>query len=245
MVLYYQPVAQANTGRVIALEALVRWVHPTRGLVAPGEFVPVAEGDPHTIWELTAHTLRLAINECASWQRRGLDVGVGVNLSSATIDRPDLVDEIGRILAEADLAPHRLTLEVTESALMNQPARVAEALAEMRSGESAAIAIDDFGTGYSSLARLEQLPVDTLKIDQTFLRRADDDRRESMLRSIINLAHGLGLTACAEGVEDVDTWRALVGLGCDTVQGYAISRPMPAAEVPGWLERSLTPAPVA
>ena len=100
----------------------------------------------------------------------------------------------------------------------------------MQSGD-AAIAIDDFGTGHSSLARLEELPLDTLKIDQMFLQRADEDRRHAVLHSIIDLAHGLGLTACAEGVEDEATWEALIGLGCDTVQGYAISRPMPADEV--------------
>ncbi len=237
LVLYYQPVARADTGRVISLEALVRWDHPTRGIVPPGEFVPVAEGDRVTIWELTLYTLRLAIRECSEWQRQGFDVGVGVNLSSATIHREELIDEISDALSAAKLNPHRLTLEVTESAVMDAPKRVAAALAEVRS-EDAAIAIDDFGTGHSSLARLEELPVDTLKIDQTFLKRADEDRRHAVLRSIVDLAHGLGLTACAEGVEDEATWDTLIGLGCDTVQGYAISRPMPADEVGSWLERN-------
>lgn len=243
LILYYQPVAEATTGRVVTLEALVRWEHPVHGLVPPAEFVPVAEGDETTIWELTLYTLRLAISECSEWQRQGYDVGVGVNLSTVTIDREELIDEISRALAEVGLTPKRLTLEVTESAVMDKPAKVAKTLAEVRSEETAHIAIDDFGTGYSSLARLEQLPVDTLKIDQSFLKRVEDDRRHAVLHSIIGLAHGLGLTACAEGVEDVATWETLIGLGCDTVQGYVISRPMPADEVPAWLERNLKLTP--
>jgi EAL domain-containing protein (putative c-di-GMP-specific phosphodiesterase class I) len=235
LVLHYQPVAEAGTGRIVAFEALVRWEHPERGMLPPAEFVPLAEGDGQTIWELTLYTMRVAIEECGRWQRQGHDVGVSVNLSSATIDHPGLAEEIGGMLEEAGLSPHRLTLEVTESAVMDDTARVARALARVRSVDTAEIAIDDFGTGYSSLARLEQLPIDSLKIDQLFMRRFDESNRREMLRSIIGLAHALDLTACAEGVEERATWQALVGLGCDTVQGYAISRPMPPEHVDTWL----------
>ena len=235
VILHYQPVAEAGTGRVVAFEALVRWEHPERGMLMPADFVPLAEGDRETIWELTLHTLRLAIDECGQWQREGHDVGVSVNLSSVTIDHAGLVEEIGVMLADADLSPHRLTLEVTESAVMDDTTRVAQALARVRSVDTAEIAIDDFGTGYSSLARLEQLPIDSLKIDQLFMRRFDESNRQAMLRSIIGLAHALDLTACAEGVEDRATWQALAGLGCDTVQGFALSRPMPPDQVGSWL----------
>ena len=168
-------------------------------MVLPAEFVPVAEADPVTIWELTMHTLRLAIASAAGIARATRS---GSRSTCRRRDRPPgLVDEIAKILSEAGLAPERLTLEVTESAVMDDPVKVAAALEEVRSGD-AAIAIDDFGTGYSSLARLEELPVDSLKIDRLFLKRADEDRGQTMLSSIIELAHGLGLTACAEGVED-------------------------------------------
>jgi diguanylate cyclase len=235
VVLYYQPVAEAESGKVIALEALARWQHPGKGTILPAEFVPAAEGDATTIWELTLHTLRLAIEQCREWQRRGYDVGVAVNLSVAAIDHPGITEEVAALLAEAGLEPERLTLEVTESALIDSP-ELGPVLERMRSDDNATIAIDDFGTGYSSLARLEELPVDSLKIDQSFSRRSEEDRRRLMLKSIIDLAHELDLTACAEGVEDRATWDLLVALGCDTVQGYALARPMPADQVPGWLD---------
>jgi EAL domain-containing protein (putative c-di-GMP-specific phosphodiesterase class I) len=235
VVLYYQPVAEAETGKVVCMEALVRWQHPERGTVLPAEFVPAAERDDETIWELTMHTLRLALDQCKRWQEQGYGVGVAVNLSVATIDHPGLTEEISRLLADSGLEPERLTLEVTESAVMQSP-ELGPTLERMRSDESATIAIDDFGTGHSSLARLEELPVDSLKIDQSFSQRSGEDRRQAMLKSIIDLAHQLDLTACAEGVEDRATWDLLIGLGCDTVQGYALARPMPADEVPAWLD---------
>jgi len=249
VILYYQPVAEARSGKVVSLEALVRWNHPTRGLVMPDEFVPAAEGDAATIWELTLHTLQLAIDQCSEWRRQGHDVGVAVNLSVAAIDHPELVKEITEMLSKVGLSARRLTLEVTETAVMEDTARLLPALVRIRSVQRAAIAIDDFGTGYSSLARLEALPVDTLKIDRAFTMSSDEERRNSMLKAIIDLAHQLDLTACAEGVEDRAMWDVLVELGCDTVQGYALARPMPAAQVPAWLEQSRqadaspTPAP--
>jgi EAL domain-containing protein (putative c-di-GMP-specific phosphodiesterase class I) len=216
------------------MEALVRWHQPGLGVVLPAEFVPAAEGDGTTIWELTLHTLRLAIEQCREWGRQGYDIGVAVNLSVAAIEHPGLADEVAALLGKAGLEPERLTLEVTESAVLDSP-ELSPILERMRSDDSA-IAIDDFGTGYSSLARLEELPVDSLKIDQSFTRRPDEDRRQAMLKSIIDLAHELNLTACAEGVEDRATWDLLIGLGCDTVQGYVLARPMPADQVPGWLD---------
>jgi EAL domain-containing protein (putative c-di-GMP-specific phosphodiesterase class I) len=239
IVLYYQPVAEAESGKVVSMEALVRWQHPARGTVLPAEFVPAAEGDRAAIWELTLHTLRLAIGQCREWQQQGYKIGVAVNLSVAAIDHPGLADQVAQLLGEAGLEPDRLTLEVTESAMMDSP-ELRPVLEQMRSDDSATIAIDDFGTGYSSLARLEELPVDTLKIDQSFSQRSEEDRRRLMLKSIIDLAHELELTACAEGVEDRATWNLLVGLGCDTVQGYALARPMPADEVPAWLDEAKT-----
>ncbi|MDX6582382.1 MAG: hypothetical protein QOI10_1566 [Solirubrobacterales bacterium] len=236
VVLYYQPVAQADTGKVVCLEALARWNQPGHGTVMPGEFVPAAEADEETIWELTTHTLRLAIDQCRRWHEQGYEVGVAVNLSVAAIDHPGLAEEISKLLAESGLAPERLTLEVTESAVMESSA-LAPTLEKMRSSDSTAIAIDDFGTGYSSLARLQELPVDSLKIDRSFMSNSDEDRSQTMLKSIIDLAHDLDLTACAEGVEDRATWDLLIGLGCDTVQGYELGYPMPPEQVPAWLDR--------
>jgi EAL domain-containing protein (putative c-di-GMP-specific phosphodiesterase class I) len=235
VVLHYQPVAEADTGKVIAMEALARWEHPQHGTVLPAEFIPTAEDDTETIWELTMHTLRLAVEQCGRWQRDGYEVGVAVNLSVAAIDHRGLAEEILQVLSDAGLEPDRLTLEVTESAVMDSP-ELGPALERMRSADSASIAIDDFGIGHSSLARLEELPVDSLKIDQSFSQRSDEERRKAMLKSIIDLAHQLDLTTCAEGVEDRETWDLLIGLGCDTVQGYAIARPMPADRVEAWLD---------
>jgi EAL domain-containing protein (putative c-di-GMP-specific phosphodiesterase class I) len=242
IILHYQPVAEAESGKVVSFEALVRWQHPEKGTLLPADFVPLAEGDRATIWELTLHTLSAAIAECGRWQRGGCDVGVSVNLSPATIDNDELAEQIGEMLDLASLSPNRLTLEVTESAVMDDPATVAQVLGRVRALNTAAIAIDDFGTGYSSLARLEQLPIDTLKIDRLFMAHASEEHRREMLQSIIDLAHGLSLTACAEGVEDHATWDALIDLGCDTVQGYALGHPMPAGDVTAWFQSSAAEA---
>ncbi len=245
VVLHYQPVADAATGEVLQFEGLARWEDPHRGTIPPADFIPLAESDPGTIWQLTVHTIETAIRDCAEWQRQGHDLGVSVNISSAAVHREELTFEIERMLAREGLAAHKLTLEVTESAVMGDPLQVARSLAQIRALDTALVAIDDFGTGYSSLARLEQLPVDTLKIDQIFMRRASEDRRRDMLGSIISLAHSLNLTACAEGVEDERTWRVLVELGCDTIQGYFLSRPIPPDGVLDWLtQRPRESAPV-
>ena len=237
VVVYYQPVADAESGKVVSLEALARWEHPERGTLMPADFVSAAEADKETIWDLTVHTLRLAIGECGRWREQGYEVGVAVNLSVATLDHPGLIEEISRLLREAGLTQEQLTLELTESAVMRSP-ELGPALKRMREAQSGTIAIDDFGTGYSSLARLEELPVDSLKIDQAFTRHYDQERGRTMLRSIIDLAHRLDLTACAEGVEDRAAWDLLIELGCDTVQGFALGYPMPAEEVPAWLDRT-------
>ncbi len=230
--LHYQPVVEARSGRVVAFEALARWDHPRRGTLMPGEFVPAAEGERGTILELTRLTLRLAIEECGRWQARGVDIGVAVNVSVAVIEDSELGEEIASDLSVNAVSPGSLTLEITESVGRDD---LAPALRRVRAAARVSIAIDDFGTGYSSLARLEELPVDALKIDQRFTHHAEGERRRLMLKAIIDLAHRLDLTTCAEGIEDRAAWDLLARLGCDTVQGFAVGRPMPAAQVDAWL----------
>ena len=231
--LYFQPQAFIDGGRICGAEALIRWVSPEGETIMPERFIPLAEesGLSHA---LGRWVLREACRHARQWELNGLDLQVAVNLSGAQVVHGDVVGDVCRALQESGLAPERLELEITEGFLISHADEGVGVLHELRE-LGVMLAVDDFGTGYSSLARLEQLPIDTLKIDQLFLRRFDESHRREMLRSIIGLAHALDLTACAEGVEDRSTWQALAGLGCDTVQGFAISRPMPPDQVDSWL----------
>jgi len=237
VVMYYQPVVDTASGRVLTLEALARWHHPKRGLVLPPAFLPAAETDRDTIWELTHHSLELALSQCSAWQDQGHEAGVSVNLSSVSFDRPELAAELSQLLSKTGLPANRLTLEVTEGAVMSDPTHATEVLSEIRGSQAPMIAIDDFGTGHSSLARLEQLPVDVLKIDRRFLADFPTHGNPALIRAIVDLAHALGLSAYAEGVEDERTLAAVCQLGCDAVQGFHLAKPMPYEDVAPWLAR--------
>jgi diguanylate cyclase (GGDEF)-like protein len=232
--IHYQPKADLRTGAVTAVEALVRWHHPTYGLLLPDEFIPLAE---HTglIRPLTLEVVRAAVTQCAAWRASGLDVGVAVNLSARNLHDLALPEEVGALLREAGLDPSRLRLEITESTIMADPIRAMEVVSRLHDlGTS--LAIDDFGTGYSSLAYLKRLPVDELKIDKSFVMdMVDDDNDAVIVRSTIDLARNLGLTVVAEGVETQATWDSLVALGCDLAQGFFLSKPVPAEELTEWL----------
>ena len=234
IVAYYQPQASARDGRIRGVEALVRWRHPIRGLLAPGEFIPLVE---HTslIRPLTAHMISLALGQCRRWRDEGLDVYVSVNLAMRNVVDPELPGVVAALLHRNEIEPSRLVLEVTESNAMTDPVRALDVLGRL-DALGVQLSIDDYGTGYSSLAYLERLPVHELKIDRSFVGRLDADERDvSIVRSTIELARSLGLHAGAEGVESQATWARLAELGCDLVQGYCLAAPLPVDEMTSML----------
>jgi diguanylate cyclase (GGDEF)-like protein len=231
---HFQPQVDAGSGAVVGAEALVRWQHPHHGLLPPVSFLDLAER--HGLMsDLTAVVLRLACAEAVRWQRLGHPLRLSINLSTSSLGHPDLLSTLDQVLAESGLASGRLVLEITETTLMARPERALEvtrAIAERGIG----ISIDDFGTGYSSLAYLHDLPVTELKLDRSFVSRLTQEHRTvRIVASTIDLGHGLGLRIVGEGVEDEQTLRALVDLGCDETQGYLHGRPMPAEQFVSWL----------
>ena len=243
---HYQPKAAVGTGRVIGVEALVRWIHPERGFIPPDEFIPLAERTG-LIHHLTECVLDLALTQQRAWREVGYDINVAVNVSAGTILAPGFLESLKGRLKRLHVPGEALTLELTESQVMADPDRAVAVLRSLRE-VGIRVSIDDFGTGYSSLSQLKRLPVDELKIDKSFvfgMCRDDDDA--VIVRSTIELAHNLGLQVVAEGVEDAETWQRLASLRCDSAQGYYLSRPVPATELTTWLESSkavrLSPRP--
>jgi diguanylate cyclase (GGDEF)-like protein len=230
----FQPKVDPGTGAVVGAEALSRWHHHEHGFVAPDVFVPLAEHSG-LIRPLTLHVLENSLRNCADWRRAGHDMHVAVNLSPNTLLDDTLAEVITRLLAANDVPATVLTLEITEGTLMADPDGSLVTLQRLR-GLGIKISIDDFGTGYSSLGRLRELPIDEVKIDKSFVRNAAHDHRDrALIRSIVQLGHALGLRVVAEGVEDEATLRYLAETGCDYVQGYHVSRPLPADKFTAWL----------
>ena len=234
LTLHYQPKADLRTGAITGVEALLRWHHPDYGFVPPDEFIPLAE---HTglIRDLTRWVLAASIAQCGSWNRRGIHFNVAVNLSVRTLVDVGLPDEVELLLRKAGVSPSSLTLEITESSIMADPARsigVLDRLSEL----GITLSIDDFGTGYSSLSYLKKLPVGEVKVDRSFVMNMISDQDDAVIvRSTIDLARNLGLRVVAEGVEDRSTWDRLSDLGCDAAQGYYLGRPMPVVQLDRWL----------
>ena len=242
--LYYQPKVSLDSSTVHAAEALIRWVHPTKGLVPPGLFIPFAE---HTgyIKVLTQWVLAEAIRQCGAWRREGLHLQVSVNISARDLMNRDLPDVISALLTEHGVPAGMLCLEITESGFMEDPAhahKVLERLAQI----GLQLSIDDYGTGYSSLSYIMQLPVTELKIDRSFVSHMSGDRDlTTIVRSTIELGHSLGLKVIAEGVEDRQGFALLRELGCDGAQGYYMSPPLPADAFRRWYDGSLPAASAA
>ena len=229
LVVHYQPVVEARTGDLRALEALVRWQHPEHGLLLPAEFVPLAE-ESGIIDEIGQHVLALACEEARVWADLvGEDVApaVTVNLAPRQLLDERLPDRIMAHLRRSGVEPARLVLEITEGALMQDPDTTTRRLEHLRR-VGVRLAVDDFGTGHSSLAHLQRFPIDTLKIDRSFIVGVEDHPGSSLVRAIVQLAHTLGMTPVAEGVETEAQRAALVELGCDLAQGYLFARPMEA-----------------
>jgi diguanylate cyclase (GGDEF)-like protein len=234
LVLHYQPKAALRGGEVTAVEALVRWLHPVRGLLPPAEFIPVVE-QTSLVKPLTAYVIDEALRQCRAWEDEGTRLSIAVNVSMRNLLDVTFPDEIRRLLAEHDLAPSRLELEITESAVLTDPNRTRRVL-ERLSGMGLRLSVDDFGTGYSSLTSLKRLPLDEIKIDRSFVRNMLEDEDDAVIvRSTIDLARNLGLDVVAEGVESAEVWDELETLGCNRAQGFFLSRPVPADELGAWL----------
>ncbi len=243
MVLHYQPMIDLPSETVVGVEALVRWDHPTRGLVYPDHFLPLVE-QAGFMQSLTKNVLSTAIEQCAAWRDEGLDLTMSVNLSPSDLRSIDLSGWVHQTLAQAGLPSRYLQLELTEDILMVDPDRGRQVLEQLRD-IGVAISIDDFGTGHSSLAYLQDLPVDELKIDRSFVMRLGGNANSaSIVKSTIDLAHSLGLKVVAEGVESLSTLKTLAAWQCNLAQGYHISRPQPAEQLTPWMhkQRNNTPA---
>ena len=237
LTLHYQPTIELKNGKVSGAEALVRWMHPQRGLIPPDQFIGLAERTG-LIHPLTQWVLQTAIHQCGAWKQAGLTMSLAVNLSARNLFDPKLPDQITQLLRRHNVTPDCLTVEITESAIMADPSQAVEILSRIH-GLGIQISIDDFGVGYSSLSYLRKLPVDRLKVDKSFvinITQSEDDA--TIVRSTIELAHNLGLEVVAEGVESKGAYERLVELGCDTAQGYYISMPLPIGEFSNWLHES-------
>lgn len=237
LLLHYQPKLDLRSGQVHQAEALLRWQHPQFGMVSPGEFIALAERTG-SIQGLTRWVIGESIRQLGAWNRSGLALEVSVNVSADDLLGTDLAERVPRLLASHGVPAHQLTFEITESAIMREPEAALVVLERLR-GCGISLSVDDFGTGYSSLAHLKRLPVQELKIDQSFVRDLDETSEDAVIvRSTIEMSHNLGLRVVAEGVEHERSLRLLERWRCDTAQGYLISRPLPAEPFEAWVRRA-------
>lgn len=238
-VLHYQPQIDIRSDCMIGVEALIRWNHPTYGMIYPDQFIPFAESTG-LIGPITEWVLRAAITQCKIWQTAGAELRIAVNVTARSFEDPLLVDKLETLLCEEGtcLPAERVEIEITENILMVDIEHGAKAIGRLRD-LGVKVSIDDFGTGYSSLAYLKKLPIHSIKIDKSFvLNMADDDNDAVIVRSTIDLAHNLGYQVVAEGIETRDSLEMLELLGCDQAQGYFISRPLPAEALIAWVKDS-------
>lgn len=231
--LHYQPVLRLADHKIVGFEALMRWPHPTRGMIAPGAFIPLAE-ETGLIVPLGSWALQEACRETASWPG---DLRVAVNVSAVQFQQPGLEQSVMSALAASGLAPHRLMLEITESVLIQDAEAVIACLHRLKS-IGVLIALDDFGTGYSSLSYLRRFPFDTIKIDRSFISEIADPGAAAIVRAVVGIATQLGATVTAEGVETDDQLEQVLREGCTDVQGYLISRPLSAKQATGFISSS-------
>lgn len=235
--LVYQPKVEMGTRTVKSVEALSRWTHPVLGVVAPTEFVPLAEHTGNSR-RLTSWVLSAAIRQMEAWRREGLEIDVAVNLSAADILDTQLGEEVLRTLAAHGVPPHALLLEITESAAMRDPVLAARNM-QLLQVSGVRFSIDDFGTGYSSLSHLSRLPFDELKIDRSLIVHAHERKDdETIVASTIELAHSIDLRVVAEGIESAEGWNLLRRLGCDLAQGFIVSPPLQAEQIPPFVRKA-------
>ena len=237
LLLHYQPKVDIASGRLVAVESLVRWCHPQRGMMYPDTFIPLAE-QTGLIKPLTDWVMREAFSQCRRWHDEGLAINIAINQSAHNLHDPNLPADVERLFAHQNIHPSSVTMEITESAIMANPLRAMDVVTQL-SAMDVALSIDDFGTGYSSLAYLKRLPAKELKVDKSFVMDMIADENDAMIvKSTIDLAHNLGLKVVAEGVETAEIWNGLAALGCDVAQGYYLARPMPANELEAWAKES-------
>jgi EAL domain-containing protein (putative c-di-GMP-specific phosphodiesterase class I) len=240
-VLHYQPTVNLATETITGFEALVRWNHPVRGLLPPAAFLTIAETSGLEV-RLPGHLLALAVHQAAAWRLAGRPLIVAVNVSPGCLIDPGFVPQVLDTVAGAGLPPALLRLELNETSIMADPASTVRALGRIRE-QGVTVSVDDFGTGFSSLAQLRHVAADELKVDRMFIKDlgSDDSGRTPdavMVRSAIDLGHNLGLSVVAEGVEDVAALLRLREMACDHAQGYVLSRPVPATELPAACDRA-------
>ncbi|WP_415845452.1 putative bifunctional diguanylate cyclase/phosphodiesterase [Stutzerimonas zhaodongensis] len=236
LLLHFQPKVDLEQGRVYQAEALLRWNHPVYGVVSPGEFIPLAERTG-SIQLLTAWVIEAVLRQLHVWNGRGLYMEVSLNISAEDLASMTLDQRVAELLQRYVIPGEQLVFEITESAMMREPERALAMLHRLRA-LGIRLSVDDFGTGYSSLAQLRRMPVQELKIDQSFIRELDDTCGDAVIvRSTIDMSHALGLKVVAEGVEHGETRDLLRGWGCDTLQGYFFSRPLPADAFETWLKQ--------
>jgi EAL domain-containing protein (putative c-di-GMP-specific phosphodiesterase class I) len=233
LVNHYQPKVALATGELVGVEVLVRWQHPTAGLVFPDEFIATTE-EHGLIDELTRAVLAAALRQGRLWHDAGLDLQLAVNVSMDNLAALDFPDVVARLAGEAGVALSRVVLEVTESRLMKDLRAPLDILTRLRL-KRIGLSIDDFGTGHSSLAQLRDIPFDELKLDRSFVNGASGDPAlRAIVEATLQMARQLGMKSVAEGVEEPADWELLRTLGCDVAQGYLIARPMPGSELPAW-----------
>jgi EAL domain-containing protein (putative c-di-GMP-specific phosphodiesterase class I) len=239
-VAYYQPKVEIESGRVTGAEALVRWQHPTHGIVEPASFIPLIEGT-ELIDELTGQLLAGAASQCRELRTQGLDMSIAVNLSLRSLTHTGIAERVMEILKSAQLDPCHIVLEVTETAAISNVGQVLENLARLRM-KGFGLAIDDYGTGYSSMQQLSRIPFTELKIDRAFIAdAARQDRLKVMVSASLDMTRKLGMRSVAEGVENRTDWELLTKLKCDVAQGYFIARPMPFDALCEWVPNWVPP----
>jgi len=230
LILHYQPQIDINSGQLLGVEALVRWLHPQRGMISPDRFISMAEHNG-LIGELTHLVIEKAVEQEQQWQSKGLKISVSVNISAVDITSLTLPEHLAKLLADKKLDPTHITLEVTEGALMGELVTSLDILTRLRL-KGLGLSIDDFGTGYSSLSQLHRVPFSELKIDQSFVSNmTEDDEARAIVRTCIILGHELKMKTVAEGVETAEQLELLGQMNCDIAQGYFICRPVPADEI--------------
>ena len=232
---WFQPKVEIVTGWVAEAEALARWRHPERGMIAPDCFIPVAEQNG-LIQELTWSILTQSLRQAQAWHEQGNDIKVAINVSMDDLVRLDFPEQVLELAQAAGVKPFNITLEVTESRLSNNPLVPLDILARLRL-KRIGLSIDDFGTGYSTLTQLKDFPFDELKVAQSFVRDAvQDPAARAILESAVNLGKKLSMRVVAEGVETKEQWDLVAAFGCDIAQGYFIAKPMPGPDLPAWIK---------
>jgi len=228
--LHYQPKVNLLDGRILGVEALVRWQHPVLGAIAPDTFIPLLERT-RSIWQLTRWLIQTVPKQMRLWRDQGFEPMVSINLSASDLLEQRLPQHLLDCLAQADISPHKLMLEITESAIMNEPDQAVKVMQQLRA-HGLRFSVDDFGTGYSSLAQFKSLPVDELKIDRSFVKNMRPGSDDAIIvQTTIDLGHRFGVKVVAEGIETTENWQQLLAMGCDQGQGYLISKPLPPEQL--------------